>query len=89
VTARHATAARVALKRWLDAQGSGSVPRIAATLEVSVPAVYQWLAGTATPRPVLRRALARLTRGAVAEDAWLTDDERFWLSELEERLKSE
>lgn len=65
---------RALLRRFLDRHGVSQ--RVAAcAIGVSAPTMSDWLSGNKRPTDHMRTAIAKWTRGAVPEGAWMFADE--------------
>ncbi len=77
------TLAARALARWVDQPGN-SQGSLARSLEISQPAVSQWIRGNARPEPHLRIAIELIT--AIPAADWDTDDERALVDRVRAQL---
>jgi len=71
------------LSKFLERNGI-SRPKFADALDVSAIAARNWLLRLGSPRPDHRKAISVFTGGEVAEDDWVTDEERAVSEKLSE-----
>lgn len=85
---RDLTRGAAALHLYLAAT-RGTASRIARLLDVTEMTVSFWHRGKRVPAPKMRVALAKLTRGAVAVEAWDTTDGAAELAACARHIESE
>lgn len=85
---RDLTRGAAALHLYLTAT-RGTASRIARLLDVTEMTVSFWHRGKRIPAPKMRVALAKLTRGAVAVEAWDTTDGAAELAAVARHIESE
>lgn len=63
------------LKAWCEERGL-SAADLARLVNVSRAAASRWCRGLRRPKPAERARIAKVTKGAIAVDAWLTAAEK-------------
>jgi hypothetical protein len=63
----------VNLKGWMD-KNDADILKTAETFGVSIHAVKKWLRGDRSPRDKMKAKIAKLTKGAVTANDWVSRD---------------